>query len=109
MPSALQAQAWRQRLADSGGAIGIRIQLFHELYMECLGHVGQPYTELSEPVQYRLLQALINNLPLHHYQSLLQNSPGFIHLLQNLLGELKAARVDPLAFTAAVQDMGNEA
>ncbi|GIK40340.1 MAG: ATP-dependent helicase/deoxyribonuclease subunit B [Chloroflexota bacterium] len=108
VPTSLQAQAWRHRLAETGGVLGVRVQLFHELYMECLDSLGQPYIELSEPVQYRLLQAVINDVPLAHYHSL-RNSPGLINLLQNLIGELKAARIAPEQFASALHQIGPEA
>ena len=36
VPSGLQAQAVKQRLAQAGGALGVRVQLFHELYQQAL-------------------------------------------------------------------------
>lgn len=108
IPSSLQAQSWRHRLAAAGGALGVRVQLFHELYMDCLDSVSQPYIELNEPVQYRLLKAIVNHAGLTHYRSL-RDSPGFIHLLQNLIGELKAGRIPPERFAAAIAEMGNPA
>lgn len=108
VPTSLQAQAWRRRLAEAGGVLGVRVQLFHELYLECLDSSGQPYIELSEPVQYRLVQAVISEAPLIHFYSL-RNSPGFINLLQNLIGELKAARVAPEYFATALKQIGPEA
>ena len=107
VPSGLQAQVWKRRLAAAGGALGVRVQLFYELYMECLDAVGQPYIELSEPVQYRLLQATVDSLPLTYYRSL-KRRPGFISLLQNLTGELKAGRIDPDLLSAAITQLGNE-
>ena len=107
VPSGIQAQAWKRRLAEAGGALGVRVQLFYELYMECLDSVGQPYIELSEPVQYRLLQAIVDALPLTYYRSL-KRRPGFISLLQNLSGELKAGRIAPDSLSAAITQLGNE-
>lgn len=107
VPSSLQAHAWRQRLAQAGGAIGVRILTFDSLYAECLAAASEAYTELSEPVQYRLIRAVLDSLPLAHYAPLVTR-PGFAQVLERLIGELKAARVHPDAFAAAVEVIGNE-
>ena len=102
-----QAAAWRRRLAELGGALGVRVQTFHELYLDILNLSDQPYVELSEPVQYRLLRAIVDDAPLDHYAPL-KTRPGFISLLQNLIAELKAARIQPDDFQAAIAALGNE-
>jgi ATP-dependent helicase/DNAse subunit B len=104
----LQAAAAHQRLAAAGGALGVRILTFDDLYTECLAAAGEVYTELSEPVQYRLLRAIVDSLSLRHYASL-TGRPGFIQALQRLIGELKAAQIYPEHFAASVQQMGDEA
>ena len=55
-----------------------------------LNAAGEIYVELSEPVQYRLIRAVVDSLPLTHYVPL-ADRPGFIQVLQRLIGELKAA------------------
>ena len=100
----LQVRAWRRRLAEVGGAIGVHLLTFDRLYAECLTHAGEIYTELSQPVQYRLIRAVVDELPLVHYQPLIDR-PGFIQVLQALIGELKAARVLPEAFSDAVAEL----
>ncbi|MGD8966524.1 MAG: DEAD/DEAH box helicase family protein, partial [Anaerolineae bacterium] len=32
VPSRLQARAWRKRLAEAGGALGVRVSTFDDLY-----------------------------------------------------------------------------
>jgi RecB family exonuclease/superfamily I DNA/RNA helicase len=103
----LQAAAARQRLAAAGGALGVRVMTFDGLYTECLAAAREVYTELSEPVQYRLLRAIVDSLSLRHYASL-TGRPGFIQALQRLIGELKAAQIYPEQFAARVQQMGAE-
>ena len=103
----LQARAARRRLAEMGGAIGVRVLTFDRLYAEVLNAAGEIYVELSDPVQYRLIRAVVASLPLTHYAPL-ADRPGFIQVLQQLIGELKAARVDPDDFARAVQKMGDE-
>lgn len=105
--SHLQARAARRRLAEMGGAIGVRVLTFDRLYAEVLDAAGEIYVELSEPVQYRLIRSVVDVLPLAHYAPLVDRA-GFIQVLQRLIGELKAARVHPATFTAAVAEVGGE-
>ncbi len=107
VPTHLQARAWRRRLAEAGGAIGVRVLTFDRLYAECLNAAGEAYIELSEPVQYRLIRAVVDSLQLDHYAPLVA-FPGFIQILERLIGELKAARIYPDDFVQAVDGMGGE-
>jgi ATP-dependent helicase/DNAse subunit B len=97
-PTALQARAWRRRLAAAGGALGVRVLTFDQLYHECLAAAGETYTELVEPVQYRLLRATAETLAaqgrLEHYGAIAAR-PGFTQALQEVINELKAARKFP--------------
>ncbi|MCA9873498.1 MAG: hypothetical protein KC441_07585, partial [Anaerolineales bacterium] len=54
VPTGLQAQAWRQRLAAAGGAIGVYVLTFDKLVATCLNEANEAYTQLIDPVQYRL-------------------------------------------------------
>ena len=107
VPTHLQARVARRRLAEMGGAIGVRVLTFDRLYAEVLNAAGRIYVELSDPVQYRLIRAVVDGLPLAHYAPL-ADRPGFIQVLQRLIGELKAALVHPDAFAAAVRALGDE-
>jgi ATP-dependent helicase/DNAse subunit B len=107
VPSHLQVRAWRRRLAEAGGAIGVRVLTFDRLYAECLGLAGEVYTELSEPVQYRLIRAVVDAVSLDHFAPL-RGSPGFIQVLEQLIGELKAARIWPETFSHAIATLGDE-
>ena len=107
VPTHLQARAWRRRLAEMGGAIGVREMTFDQLDTECLNLAGEIFTELNDPIQYRLIRAIVGTLPLSHYQPL-KDRPGFIQVLQSLIAELKAARIWPDDFTRAVVDFGDE-
>ena len=106
LPTQLQVRAWRRRLAQAGGALGVRLLTFDRLYAECLNAAGEIYTELSEPVQYRLIRAIVDNADLTHYAPL-QARPGFIHVLQELVGELKAARIWPEQLAQAITELGD--
>ncbi len=107
VPTRLQVRAWRRRLAAAGGAIGVRVLTFDELYGECLSAAGEVYTELSEPVQFRLIRSIVDAVPLIHYAPL-KTRPGFVQVLERLMGELKAARIWPEVFDQAVEALGDE-
>ncbi len=107
VPSSLQAGAVKQRLARAGGALGVTVQLFHDLYRTSLDAAAVPYTELPEPVQFRLLQAVVAETPLRHYAPIAR-TPGFIALLQSRLAEFKAAHITPEQLTAAMAQLGSE-
>jgi ATP-dependent helicase/DNAse subunit B len=107
VPTHLQARTCRRRLAAAGGAIGVRVLTFDGLYAECLNAAGEAYTELSEPVQYRLIRAVVDRLPLEHLAPLAAR-PGFIQVLERLIEELKAARIHPDDLSMAVDGLGGE-
>lgn len=107
VPTHLQAQAIRSRLAHMGGAIGIHVLTFDRLVSDCLDATHTAVTELSEPVQYRLLQSIVATLPLAHYQPL-TDKPGFITVLQRLIAEWKSARIEPSDLRSAFVAIGNE-
>jgi ATP-dependent helicase/DNAse subunit B len=107
VPTHLGVGAWRRRLAEAGGAIGVRVVTFDWLYAACLNAAGEVYTELSEPVQYRLIRAIVDQLPLSHYAPL-TDRPGFVQILQGLIGELKVAQVRPADFAHAVVALGDQ-
>ena len=58
----LQAVALRSRLAAAGGALGVRIVTFDGLYAALLQYAHTAYTELEEPVRYRLLRTVLDEL-----------------------------------------------
>ena len=105
VPSHLQVRALRRRISEAGGALGVRILTFDGLYAECLNAAGEAYTELSEPVQYRLIRSLLEGLT---YYAPLVGFPGFTATLQSLFDELKAALISPEDLTAAVAALGAE-
>lgn len=99
--SALQAQAFRDRLAQAGGAIGVRVLTFEELYQTCLASSGAIYTKIGDAVQRRVIRSVVRELPLAHYAPL-TGLPGFVQVLNDIIDQLKAARIDPASFEAAV-------
>jgi ATP-dependent helicase/nuclease subunit B len=116
VPDQIQVRAFRQRLAEAGGALGVEVQTFYRLYADILALAGNPLppsqdwgeregrgggeglARLLPSVRYRLIQHIVGilcdaaQLP---YYSPLRYSPGFARLLGELFGELKRARIFP--------------
>ena len=108
-PNQLQAAAFGRRLAEAGGALGVEVQTFHGLYAELLARAGQPYPALLDPLQVRLLRAIVDDLcerGAMRYYAALRRRPGFVLALRSAIQELKRARVFPETFAAAVQGLG---
>jgi ATP-dependent helicase/nuclease subunit B len=109
LPNQPQVIAFRRRLAETGGAMAVQFGTFYTFYAEILARAGQPAPRLPDPVQHRLLLALIRRLyrqgHLAHYAPL-RDKPGFIVALRNLIQELKRAQVWPEDFSRAVEGTG---
>ncbi len=112
LPNQPQASAFRRRLAAAGGAMGIRLGSFYTAYADLLARAGQPAPRLLEPVQHRLLRAIIDNLAnagrLRHFAPL-RDKAGFIRALRALIQELKQTRIEPPDLTAAAEALGQDA
>lgn len=109
LPNAAQVHAFRRRLATAGGALGVEVGTFFDLYKEALRAAGRVYAELEEPLQHRLLRAVVDEATaqgrLHHYAPL-RDKPGFVRALHRLVEELKQARVQPSQLVAALRGQG---
>lgn len=109
LPNQIRVTEFRRRLASVGGAIGVELVTFHSLYAEILARAGQPRARLLDPVQVRLLRAIVDRLcregQLKHYAPL-RTKPGFIAALRTIIEELKRARIEPAEFSGAVIGMG---
>ncbi len=110
VPDQIQARAFRRRLAEAGGALGVEVQTFYRLYADVLALANNPLplfqvlgggeglARLLPSVRYRLIQYIVgtlcdaDQLP---YYSPLRHSSGFARLLGELFGELKRARIFP--------------
>ncbi len=101
VPTRLQARAWRERLALAGGAMGVEVGTFDDVYRDVLREAGAVVTRLVDPVQLRLLRTVIDATPLTLYASI-RRTPGFVQALRDLIGELKAGGVFPDALEDAV-------
>jgi len=109
LPNQIRVAEFRSRLAASGGALGIGLATFYALYAELLTRIGEPKARLSDPVQVRLLRAVVDRLceegRVRHYAPL-RSKPGFVAALRDAIEELKRARVQPDVFFSAVMGLG---
>jgi len=107
LPNQAQVVAFRRRLAEEGGALGVQLGTFYTFYTEILAQAGRPIPRLLGPVQHRLLRTIVDQLCadglLRHYAPL-RDKPGFFRLLRDLIRELKRARIHRDDFATAVAD-----
>ena len=101
VPTHLQTRAARQRLADIGGALGVRVLTFDLLYAEVLDAAGEIYVELSDPVQYRLIHGVVDSLPLAHYAPLADRRSSALGQCGATWHSSRAARSIPADVLAA--------
>jgi ATP-dependent helicase/DNAse subunit B len=98
VPDRLQAYAFRRRLAEAGGAIGVNVGTFGDVYREILRKADRSVPLASEWVVHRLLQSCVQSLnvsdKLPYYAPLIQ-MPGFLRVLRGAVAELKFARIWP--------------
>lgn len=100
-----QAVAYfRQRLAQSGGALGVSIGTFRDLYVDILESTGQFIPVITPALEHRLVQQTILDLSpeLTHFASI-KGKPGFILTLQDCFAELRGALVRSESFLAYTQ------
>jgi RecB family exonuclease len=96
LPTWLQIQSWRRRLAYAGGALGVQLHTFDGLFAACLSGAGRSAAVLADAQRYRLLRSLLRELPLAHYAPLVDR-PGLVQSLQHLVTELESAHIAPAA------------
>lgn len=104
----LQARAARRRLAEMGGAIGVRVLTFPRLYAEILDAAGRAYIEIGPNVQLRLIRATAAGLDLDHYRPI-AGAPGFAVALHRLIAGWKAAGITPERLAEAFRQLGDPA
>ncbi len=105
--SRLQAGAFRQQLAVAGGAIGVRVGTFRDLYREIIERSAALQPVASPTLQFRVTQKALEIADLDYF-STLRRLPGFVKTIQSLVGELERSLVSPetLAQTLAAGRKG---
>lgn len=100
-----QAQGLRRRLGAAGGALGVNLLTFDELFRALLHHAGVIHTELNGALCYRLLRMAVADLAtsggIHFYRAL-ATRPGFIAALEGLIFELQGAHIQPAHLEATL-------
>lgn len=98
VPDRMQAFAFNRRLAKAGGAIGVRVGTFGDLYTNLLRRADLIVPVASEPVIHRLIMGAIHAVKaqggLEAYTPIAE-MPGFANMLRNTFAELKRALVEP--------------
>lgn len=109
LPNRAQVMAFRRRLAAAGGALGVEAGTFYDLCANILRRAGRVPISLEEPLQHRLLRAVVDRAArlgeLSYYASL-ADKPGFVAILRELFAELKQALVEPATLEEAVRGRG---
>ena len=92
----IQASTFRRRLAQAGGALGVHVGAFGDLYPNILERAGVFIPVASSPLLHRLVQECIdrsiNQGEIKHYAAL-QRAPGFILALRDSFAELKRSLI----------------
>lgn len=101
VPDRLQAAAFRNRLAQSGGAMGAYVGTFGDLYRNILEHSGGNVPIASSPLLHFIIQDVVHQAhargELAYYASL-RTMPGFFLALRDVFAELKRSLVFPENF-----------
>jgi len=98
LPNARQRRALSARLAARGGALGVQVTTFSQLYEHLLAQSGQGVSQLHDVVRLRLLRACMDDLfaagRLTYYGKLVRK-PGLVALVGDMIRECKQAMVAP--------------
>ena len=102
LPDRTQVTALRRRIAAKGGALGVSVGTFGDLFQEILARAGRPVAVTPEPARQRLLRLALRKLEadgqLPFYQPILR-TPGFLEVSGQAIAEMKRARVEPHTLT----------
>ena len=104
VPDRQNVAYFRQRLAQSGGVLGVSVGTFRDLYIDILESAGQFIPVITPALEHRLVHQTILDLSdeLTHFVSI-KDKPGFILTLQDCFAELRGALVRPDEFLAYTQ------
>jgi ATP-dependent helicase/DNAse subunit B len=100
LPDRTQVSTFRRRIAAAGGALGVSVGTFGDLFQEILARAGRPVAVTPEPARQRLLRLALRQLEaegkLPFYQPIAR-TPGFLEVVGEAIAELKRGRVAPEA------------
>jgi len=107
LPSRTQVDDFKQRLANQGGTMGVYLGTFQDICREILDRSDFNLIVISETAQIKLLQSIVENLPLNYFQKI-KHKPGFPPTLLAIVRELEAGMIEPDSFQAAVQEIDRD-
>lgn len=106
VPDGYQATAFRRKLAESGGSLGISVISFNNLLREILESTGSSVPLVPQMLGQAFIRQAVSQVfaqgRLAHYQAI-RETPGFIAALQDRFAELKRGLVYPEAFSKYAQ------
>ena len=103
VPSRMQTNIFRRRLAEAGGAIGVQVHTFEEIAQKILDLAGVYQTRITEIAQTRVMGTILENCSLEYYAGI-RAKPGLIQKVLELIRELKAGGIQPEIFEDAVKN-----
>ncbi|RLC99203.1 MAG: hypothetical protein DRI46_09895 [Chloroflexi bacterium] len=102
LPSRQQVGDFGVRLANAGGAIGVKIGTINDLAREVL-EMGRIYPLLlPESVQLEVLRSILPELDLVYFKEI-KSKPGFARVCLNITQELEAGGIEPDEFLNAAK------
>ena len=109
VPDALNAIHFRQRLARTGGGLGVNVGTFRALYTELLERGNRFTPVITSALEHRLVQGVVDAAfdagELTHYPAI-RTKPGFIAALQDIFSELRSAYIAPERFSEYTRHAG---
>jgi ATP-dependent helicase/DNAse subunit B len=100
LPDRTQVSTFRRRIAQAGGALGVSVGTFGDLYQEILARAGEPVAITPGPARQRILRLALRQLEandqLPYYQPIVR-TPGLLAAVGDAIAELKRERVSPEA------------
>lgn len=103
LPDRLQAAAFRRRVALAGGALGVQVGTFGDLFHEILARAGRSVAITPDPARQRILRLVLQQLVEAGELSLylpIVGTAGLLEALGEAFGELRRARIEPEAVSA---------
>jgi hypothetical protein len=110
LPDRLQAAAFRRRVAQAGGALGVRVGTFGDLFHEILARAGRSVAITPEPARQHILRLALEQLVEAGELTLYQPIAGTAGLLQafgEAFAELRRARVAPEVISSLGASQGS--
>ena len=108
LPDRTQVTAFRRRIAAAGGALGVSVGTFGDLFQEILARAGRPVAVTPEPARQRLLRLALRKLEadgqLPFYQPIVR-TPGFLEVVGEAIAEMKRSRAEPEAVAALARSL----